>query len=83
MQKADVKNKEDGFMVKNWKDKRVIRFTTTHVPALNVCATSKRNRTNEAVLTPEGFILYYKYQAGIDVSDQLLSYFIVLRRLMV
>ena len=48
-------------------------FSTKH--DLKIAATGKRNRLNEAVMKPEIIICYNKEKQGIDISDQMVSYF--------
>ena len=44
-------------------------------------AIGKRNRLNEAVMKPKIIICYNKGKQGIDISDQMASYFTPLRKI--
>lgn len=80
MKKGEVMGKENtGKIVGNWKDKRNVRFITTR-HTLNVIDTNKKNRKGEKVNKPEAIVFYNKFKMGIDLSDQMSSYFSVLRR---
>ena len=62
-----------------WQSKRdVLMLSTKH--DLKIVATGKRNRINEVVMKPEIIICYNKGKQGIDISDQMASYFTPLRR---
>lgn len=73
------KENDDGIMIMKWRDKRdVTMLSTEHSPRMQ--ETGKRNRNGEQIRKPEAVALYNKSKIGIDVSDQLGSYFSPLRK---
>lgn len=80
MKKGEIKGTEnDRIVVATWKDKTAVPFITT-LHTLNILDTRKKNRKGEEILKPEAIVQYNKFKAGIDISDQMSSYFTVLRR---
>lgn len=58
--------------VSAWKDKRIVTMITTqHHPRLVVT----RNRFGKQLTKPKEIEVYNKYMSGIDISDQMLSYY--------
>ena len=47
---------------------------------LEIVATGKKNKLNEDIMKPEIIIFYNKAKQGIDISDQMASYFTPLRK---
>ncbi|KAF2887527.1 hypothetical protein ILUMI_18646 [Ignelater luminosus] len=80
IKKGVIKGKENnGKVIGNWKDKRCVRFISTrHTP--NIVDTNKKNRKGESIYKPEAIVFYNKFKMGIDLSNQLASYFTVLCR---
>ena len=62
-----------------WQSKRdALMLSTKH--DLKIVATGKRNRLNKVVMKPEIIICYNKEKQGIDILDQMASYFTPLRK---
>lgn len=58
--------------VSAWKDKRIVTMITTqHHPRLIVA----RNRFGKYLKKPKEVTEYNKFMSGIDISDQMLSYY--------
>nr|XP_034839650.1 piggyBac transposable element-derived protein 4-like [Maniola hyperantus] len=58
--------------VSAWKDKRIVTMITTqHHPRLIIT----RNRFGKLLKKPKEVAEYNKYMSGIDISDQMLSYY--------
>ena len=70
---------EDGIVVAKWRSKReVLLISTKH--DINMVDTGRKNRQNEKVMKPEIIINYNKGKQGINISDQIASYFTPLRK---
>ena len=70
---------QDGVVIAKWKSRRdVIMLSTQH--DLSMIGTGKKNRQNEEMKKPEIIMSYNKAKQGIDVSDQMASYFTPLRK---
>ena len=81
LQKGKVvgRENEDGTVVAKWKSKReVLMLSTKH--DLEMVDTGRKNRCNEAVMKPEIVMSYNKGKQGIDILDQMSSYFTPLRK---
>lgn len=80
MKRGEVISQESntGIIVSNWKDKKNVRFLTTRHSPL-IVLTCKKNR-KEPVSKPSDILLYNRHKQGIDISNQLSSYFTVLRK---
>lgn len=74
MKKGEIKGKEcKGVVVGHWKGKRSVRFITTR-HTLVMTEARKKNHKGKLVYKPEAI------KMGIEISDQMSSYFSVLRR---
>lgn len=83
---------ENGIVVLKWKDKRDVRMLSTkHAPVMisdsnqeddpNIPSTSRAKRRKSIVKSkPLAIIEYNKGKAGIDLSDQMVSYGSTLRK---
>ena len=70
---------EDGTVVAKWRSKcEVLMLSTKH--DLKMVDTGRKNRCNEKVMKPEIIMCYNKGKQGIDISDQIASYFTPLRK---
>ena len=81
LDKGEIVGKEnvDGVVVAKWRSKRdVLMLSTKH--DLEIVATGKKNKLNEDIMKPEIIISYNKAKQGIDISDQMASYFTPLRK---
>ena len=69
----------DGIVVAKWRSKReVLMLSTKH--DLKSISTGKQNKFHEEIFKPEIIICYNKGKQGIDISDQMASYFTPLRK---
>lgn len=83
LKKKEMKCQENihGVKLYNWKDKRNVHMISTvpeHGDALMPCG--KTNREGEEILKPECVLAYNKAKKGVDISDQLTSYYTPLRK---
>lgn len=78
---GEIKGKENdkGVVVSIWKDKRDVRFLSTK-HWIEILNTGRKNRKGEDIKKPEAVIFYNKNKQGIDISDQMSSYFTPLRK---
>lgn len=81
LKKGEIKAKEDGkgVVVSIWKDKRDERMVSTR-HGIEMVDIGKISRNGEKVKKPEAIVFYNKNKQGIDVSDQINSYFTALRK---
>ncbi|KAL4098418.1 hypothetical protein QTP88_023037 [Uroleucon formosanum] len=81
IKKGEIKGKEDdkGVVVSIWKDKRDVRMVSTK-HGIEMISTGKTSRNGDVIKKPEAIIFYNKNKQGIDVSDQMTSYFTPLRK---
>lgn len=81
IKKGEINGKEDnkGVVVSIWKDKRDVRIVSTK-HGIEIISTGKTSRNGVVIKKPEAIIFYNKKKQGIDVSDQMTSYFIPLRK---
>jgi len=81
IKKGEIKGKEDdkGVVVIIWKDKRDVRMVSTK-HGIEMISTGKTSRNGDVIKKPEAIIFYNKNKQGIDVSDQMTSYFTPLRK---
>lgn len=79
--KGQVIGKEslDGIVVGKWKDKREVYFLTTR-DKIDMEATGKKDRNRQPIMKPSAIIKYNKAKQGVDISDQMASYFLPLRK---
>lgn len=64
-----------------WKDKRdVLTLSTVPEQGGGLVPSGKKNRKGEEILKPESVIEYNKAKKGVDVADQLSSYYSPLRK---
>lgn len=73
------KESEAGFVVGKWMDKREVCFLSTK-HGIDIKSTGKKNRNNEEILKPNAIIDYNCGKDGVDISDQMASYFSPLRK---
>jgi len=81
LKKGDIvgRENEDGIVVAKWKSRRdVLMLSTKH--DIGIVDTGRKNRLNEEVMKPEIICCYNQGKQGIDVSDQMASYFTPLRK---
>lgn len=64
---------DSGIVVSKFKDKRDIHLLLTR-HQLNMTNTGKKNRNHEDIFKPDSILFYNAGKAGIDLSDQLVSY---------
>lgn len=81
LKKGEIVGKQNqvGVVVGTWRDKRYVRFLTTR-HSLKILNTGKKNRKGDELRKPEAIIFYNKNKQGVDVSDQMTSYFSPLRK---
>lgn len=72
---------EDKIRVLKWVDKRAVLMIST-VPDHkdNLLPTGKKNRKGEDVIKPAAVLAYNKAKKGVDMSDQMSSYYTSLRK---
>ncbi|CAF1652317.1 unnamed protein product [Adineta ricciae] len=72
---------KDGMTLIKWKDKRdVLMISTKPSYSATVIDTKKTNKLNERIMKPQFVMDYNQGKQGIDLSDQLSSYYTCLRR---
>lgn len=72
---------EDGVRVIKWMDKRqVLMITTVPSHSDKLIPTGRKNRKGEEILKPSPVIYYNKAKKGVDMSDQMSSYYTSLRK---
>ena len=69
----------DGIVAGCWKDKREVRFLTTKHKG-EIISTGKKNRQNKMIKKPDAILHYNECKQGVDISDQMSSYFSPLRK---
>ena len=83
LQRKEMKalENEKGVKVFNWRDKRYV-LTISSVPEHGavLCPSGKKDRKGEEILKPESVLAYNKVKKGVDVSDQMTSYYTALRK---
>ncbi|CAH2002165.1 unnamed protein product [Acanthoscelides obtectus] len=81
LKRGEIVGKENttGLVIGKWKDKRDVPFLSTK-HTLDIKATGKKNRKGEEVKKPSAILEYNAGKDGIDVSDQMASYFSPLRK---
>lgn len=81
LKKGDVTGKQNkhGVVVGAWRDKRYVRFLSTR-HTLDKTFSGKKNRKGEEVAKPAAINFYNKRKQGVDLSDQMSSYFCPLRK---
>ncbi|CAH2003099.1 unnamed protein product [Acanthoscelides obtectus] len=79
LKRGEIVGKENitGLVIGKWKDKRDVPFLSTK-HTLDIKATGKKNRKSEEIKKPSAIL---EYNAGIDVCDQMASYFFPLRKI--
>ena len=71
----------DGIKLIKWKDKRdVLMISTKPSDSVTLVDTGKTNKSNERIMKPPVVLDYNKDKQGIDLSDQLSTYYTCLRR---
>ncbi|CAB3248412.1 unnamed protein product [Arctia plantaginis] len=73
---------ESGVRIIKWCDKReVLMLTTCKDHKAELINTGKQSRlTNEPIRKPKCVLMYNENKKGIDYSDQMASYYSVLKR---
>lgn len=72
---------EDGIKVIKWIDKRqVLMISTVPSHSDKLIPTGRKNRKGEEILKPSPVIDYNKAKKGVDMSDQMSSYYTPLRK---
>lgn len=81
IKKGEIIGKEstEGVVVAKWQDKREVLFLTTKHD-IEMKLTGKKNRNGEETKKPSAIIEYNAGKDGIDLSDQMGSYFSPLRK---
>ncbi|CAH1968180.1 unnamed protein product [Acanthoscelides obtectus] len=81
LKRGEIVGKENttGRVIGKWKDKMDVPFLSTK-HTLDIKATGKKNRKGEEVKKPSAISEYNAGKDGIDVSDQMASYFSPLRK---
>ncbi|XP_022197351.1 piggyBac transposable element-derived protein 4-like [Nilaparvata lugens] len=81
LNKGDVVGKEcNGIVVAKWQDKRDVMYLSTK-HGIDMELTGRINRkTRQEITKPAAILEYNKGKQGIDVSDQMASYFSPLRK---
>lgn len=70
-----------GVKLYKWKDKRdVLTLSTVPEQGNDLVPSGKKNRKGEEIVKPESVIEYNKAKKGVDVADQLNSYYSPLRK---
>lgn len=71
---------DDGNKVFNWKDKRnVLSLSTVPEHDDNLIATGSTLKTGEQIKKPQCVIEYNNAKKGVDLSDQMSSYYTALK----
>ena len=81
LSKGDIIGQEnkEGVVVAMWRDRRDVRFLSTK-HTLTMTDTGRKNRQGDLRLKPSAILFYNKHKQGIDLSDQMSSYFTPLRK---
>ena len=80
LKKGDIVCQErNGIVVGCWKDKREVRFLTTKHKG-EIVSTGRKNRQGEMIKKPDAIVHYNECKQGVDISDQMSSYFSPLRK---
>ena len=83
LKKGEMKAAENrqGVKLYKWKDKRdVLTLSTVPEHGNGLLPSGKKNRKGEEIVKPESVIEYNKAKKGVDVADQLSSYYSPLRK---
>ncbi len=71
----------DGIKLIKWKDKRdVLMISTKPSHSATLVDTQKTNKANECIMKSQVSIDYNKGKQGVDLSDQLSTYYTYIRR---
>ena len=72
---------KNGMKLIKWKDKRdVLMISTKPSHSATLVDTEKTNRFNERITKPQVVLDYNQGKQGVDLSDQLSTYYTCLRR---
>ena len=72
---------DKGVKVFHWKDKRsVLTLSTVPEHDNTLIPTGKPSRNGDVVVKPKSVVDYNKTKKGLDISDQMSSYYTVLRK---
>jgi len=71
---------EQGIKVLHWVDKRSVHMLTTIPEHEATLVDTGRQRRGEPVKKPECVVQYNRLKKGVDISDQLSSYYTPLRK---
>ncbi|KAG8239100.1 hypothetical protein J437_LFUL011708 [Ladona fulva] len=67
--------------VMKWQDKHpVLMISSNPELAENVVLSTSKNKKVEIVMKPKSVLAYNKAKKGVDVSDQMSSYYTCIRR---
>nr|CAI5856096.1 unnamed protein product [Callosobruchus analis] len=83
LKRSEVYAEESSAKVRviKWVDQRpVMMITSDPSHDANVIDSGKKNRKGDAVKKPKCVLDYIKAKKGVDISDQMSSYFSVLRK---
>lgn len=74
-----LQDPKTGIVVMKWKDKRdVMMLSSKH--GLSQSSVGQNKRTKEEIMKPDSIIEYNSAKQGIDLSDQMTSYYDPLRK---
>lgn len=80
LKKGGVVGKENnGVVVAVWKDKRDVRILSTR-HSLQMVSTGKKLKNGDIQTKPESILYYNARKQGVDLSDQMSSYFTPLKK---
>ena len=72
---------EEGIKLIMWKDKRdVLMISTKLSHSVASVETGKNNKSNKRIMKPQVIVDYNEGKHGVDLSDQLSTYYTCLRR---
>ena len=74
-----ISKEKDGVVVGMWKDKRPVTFLST-CDVGKLVSTPRKNRNGQDIVKPDIILKYNRCKQGIDLSDELASYFSPLRK---
>lgn len=78
---VEAKENQNGVRIIKWQDKRrVLMLSTRPEDSANLIPTGKNNRAGVPILKPTAVVAYNKAKKGVDISDQLSSYYTPLRK---
>ncbi|CAK9829883.1 PiggyBac transposable element-derived protein 4 [Anthophora retusa] len=73
--------RKNEILVQAWKPKRKIVYMISTIHSAELTNTTKVHwKTKQAIIKPQSVIEYNKYMMGVDLADQFLSYYSILRK---